>query len=74
MPQRCGNCGGRLQLSTGTNKDGTPATPRKASGFSLFVKEQFAVAQRSIPGSPAPAVMKKLAAMWKVEKAKGQVR
>lgn len=51
--QRCGVCSGTLRRVLPLRADGTPATPRAAAGFSLFVQERFAAAKAAMPaGTP----------------------
>lgn len=70
--QRCGVCSGTLREVRKANADGTPATPRAAAGFSLFVKERFASTKAAMPaGTPHKDVMKALSTQWKAEKEAG---
>lgn len=65
----CGMCRARLEPLGRFNADGTPAKARTASAFSLFVKDNFAVAKAAAgPQTPHREVMKVVADMWKQQK------
>lgn len=61
--QRCAHCHGKIELLGAFKRDGTPVKQRKASGFSLFVKEHYASVQAA--GTPHKEIMSTLARMWK---------
>lgn len=68
--QRCGACGGKLEYQAGTNADGTPARPRKATAFSAFVGERYRDLKADMgAGATHGAVMRALSAEWKERKA-----
>lgn len=72
--QVCARCKGPLQLLGAFNKDGTPAKQRKASAFSLFVKQHYAEAKRDLgPAAAHAAVMSRLSTLWKDAKGSGAV-
>jgi len=62
----CGSCDGQLEFLGRFNRDGTPVAKREATGFSLFVKEQYGSAKKTLgPGTPHKDVMKDLSDKWK---------
>jgi predicted SprT family Zn-dependent metalloprotease/ribosomal protein L19E len=62
----CGVCNGRLEFLGKFNADGTRAEEKKATAFSLFVKEHFGSVKERLPaGTPHKLVMKQLSAQWK---------
>ena len=62
----CGVCNGRLEFLGKFNADGTKAEEKKATAFSLFVKEHFGAVKETLPaGTPHKLVMKELSARWK---------
>ena len=62
----CGVCNGRLEFLGKFNADGTKAEEKKATAFSLFVKEHFGSVKERLPaGTPHKLVMKELSAQWK---------
>ncbi|KAK3273974.1 hypothetical protein CYMTET_17820 [Cymbomonas tetramitiformis] len=64
--QCCGLCKGALEFTGKFNSDGTPAAVRKASAFSLFVKDKFGEIKSSLgPGTPHKEVMMAVSARWK---------
>lgn len=64
--QVCGACSGELEFLGRFNRDGTPVAKREATGFSLFVKEQYGSAKKTLgPGTPHKDVMKDLSHKWK---------
>jgi predicted SprT family Zn-dependent metalloprotease len=68
--QVCGLCGGPLRLMPRLKADGTPVAKRAPTAFSLFVKERFASVKSSMPlGTKQGDIMKRLAEVWREEKA-----
>lgn len=67
----CGACRGSLVLLANVRhaKDGTPIAPRKASGFSLFVKEHFASVKSAMKGATHGEVMRELSRRHKLKQA-----
>ncbi|KAK9837501.1 hypothetical protein WJX81_007148 [Elliptochloris bilobata] len=68
--QACGECRGRLVFLGRFNPDNTPMKTRAPSGFSLFVRDNFAAAKAAAgPGEPHAAVMRALSERWRSRKA-----
>jgi predicted SprT family Zn-dependent metalloprotease len=62
----CGVCNGALEFLGKFNADGTKAEEKKATAFSLFVKEHFGSVKERLPaGTPHKVVMQELSARWK---------
>ena len=62
----CGVCNGALEFLGKFNADGTKAEEKKATAFSLFVKEHFGSVKERLPaGTPHKLVMQELSARWK---------
>jgi predicted SprT family Zn-dependent metalloprotease len=62
----CGVCNGKLEFLGKFNADGTKAEEKKATAFSLFVKEHFGSVKERLPaGTPHKLVMKELSVQWK---------
>jgi predicted SprT family Zn-dependent metalloprotease len=61
----CRRCGSRFELMPLLKADGTPAKPRKANAYSLFVKEHYAVVQSKMLDPTPQEVMKQISIMWK---------
>ena len=62
----CGVCNGTLEFLGKFNADGTKAEEKKATAFSLFVKEHFGSVKERLPaGTPHKLVMKELSVRWK---------
>ena len=66
---RCSRCKERFERVGRVNRDGTPAKPRAATPFALFVKENFATVKAANPATPHKDVMKLLSSAWKERKA-----
>ncbi|KAL6779654.1 hypothetical protein ACKKBG_A13180 [Auxenochlorella protothecoides x Auxenochlorella symbiontica] len=61
----CGRCRAPLEYLGRFQADNTPAKPREATGFSLFVKQHFAAERKQLPpGTPHGEVMKQLSLRW----------
>ena len=62
----CGVCHGRLEFLGKFNADGSMAVEKKATAFSLFVKEHFGAVKEKLPaGTPHRGIMKELSVQWK---------
>ena len=78
VKHRCGMCKGNLEYIGMFSADGSMQTPRAASGFSLFVKENFAKAKESTNPSNRNGVatqaeiMQQLSKMYHERKAKAK--
>ena len=73
----CGLCQGRLFKLGRFNDDGTPAKPRQATGFSLFVKEKYNEVKQQGHGDENDGgntsmahkdIMEQLSIAWKAKK------
>ncbi len=56
---------GTLRLLPRSRADGTPAKPRPATAFSLYVKSNFAATKRELAGRPHGDVMRALGERFK---------
>jgi hypothetical protein len=61
----CGRCRGRLKLQPRLKVDGTPAKPRAASGFSLYVKAHYARVKAANSRLNQAEIMRVLGAEYK---------
>ena len=66
--QRCGKCRSSLRSLGVFNADGTLAKPRKASAFSLYIKEHYKVAKKQLPHASHQTLMSMLADEYKLQK------
>lgn len=65
----CGVCGSHLRRLGTFNRNGTPAKPRKASAFSLFMKAHFGRMKRENPGLSHKDLMQLVSAAYRASKA-----
>jgi predicted SprT family Zn-dependent metalloprotease len=73
---RCGKCKSKLKYLGNFNTNGTPKKERAATGFSLFVKENYHLAvknRRKSQGTKASDIMLVLSKMYKEKNSKNEI-